>query len=72
MSANQGQPGSSAGDTYDLAVSLRQRLAESARPQSTSVASQLQLAARARLGSKDALGGKDRSRLRLRRRPTRA
>lgn len=68
MSAKQGRPDSPAGDTYDLAVSLRQRLAGSVRPQPVSLASELQFAARARLDPKGMLGGKDRFRLRLRHR----
>jgi hypothetical protein len=52
MDAKQGSTsGSSAGDTYDLAVGLRQRLAETDRPQAASVTSQLQSAVRERLGS---------------------
>ncbi len=52
MDAKRGRPfGAPAGDTYDLAVGLRQRLAETVRPQPASVTSQLQSAARERLGS---------------------
>jgi hypothetical protein len=56
------------GDSYDLAVSLRQRLADAVRAQHTSVTSQLQSAARERLGSGRATGDRDRLRLRSRRR----
>ena len=42
---------SPAHDTYDLAVTLRRRLADTVRSESSSVASQLQSAARERLGS---------------------
>jgi hypothetical protein len=42
---------SPAHDTYDLAVTLRSRLADAVRSESSSVASQLQSAARERLGS---------------------
>ncbi|MGZ5297234.1 MAG: hypothetical protein ACXWEJ_10335 [Actinomycetota bacterium] len=73
MSAKPGQPpGSPAGETYDLAVGLRRRLAELVRPQPTSVESQLQSAVRERLGSDRAFGVRDRFRLRSRRRLDRA
>lgn len=45
-----------AGDSYDLAVGLRRRLAGTERPESASVASQLQFAARQRLGSDPTVG----------------
>ncbi|MEO8423951.1 MAG: hypothetical protein ABI595_08560 [Actinomycetota bacterium] len=68
MSAKQEQPSKSrVGDSYDLAVSLRQRLADGVGPRPTSVASQLQSAARERLGSDRAIGERVRSRLGLRR-----
>jgi hypothetical protein len=68
MSAKHEQPSTPRiGDSYDLAVSLRQRLADGVRPQPTSVASQLQSAARERLGADRAIGGRVRSRLGLRR-----
>jgi hypothetical protein len=52
MNAKQEQPHESlAHDTYDLAVGLRRRLADAAGPPSASVTSQLQFAARKRLGS---------------------
>jgi hypothetical protein len=60
--------GAPAGDTYDLAVGLRQRLAETVRPQPASVTAQLQSAARERLGSDRAFDAKGRTRLRSRRR----
>jgi hypothetical protein len=47
-----------AGDSYDLAVSLRQRLADAGRTPSASVTSQLQTVARERLDR----GGRARSR----------
>ena len=69
MSAKQEQPAKSRiGDSYDLAVTLRQRLADGVGPQPTSVASQLQTAARERLGSDHTIGRQARSRLGLHRR----
>jgi hypothetical protein len=69
MTTKQAQtPGSPAHDTYDLAVGLRRRLAEVARPESVSVTSQLQFAARARLGSGGSVGGRFRFRSRSPRR----
>lgn len=65
MRGAQGQ--APARDTYDLAVGLRHRLAEAARPQTASVESQLQSAVRERLGSDHTLGGRDRSHRRVRR-----
>jgi hypothetical protein len=59
--------GAPAGDTYDLAVGLRQRLAGVLRPQPVSVTAQLQSAARERLGSDRALAARDRIRLPRRR-----
>jgi hypothetical protein len=69
MDAKRGKTfGAPAGDTYDLAVGLRQRLAETVRPQGASVTAQLQSAARERLGSDRTFGVMDRLRLRSRRR----
>ena len=56
------------GDSYDLAVGLRQRLADAAGTRSPSVASQLQSAARERLESGRASRGRERFRLARRRR----
>jgi hypothetical protein len=58
---------SPAHDTYDLAVTLRRRLADAVRSESSSVASQLQSAARERLGSDGSGAGRDRSAFRSRR-----
>jgi hypothetical protein len=58
---------SPAHDTYDLAVTLRRRLADAVRSEPSSVASQLQSAARERLGSDGSGAGRGRSAFRSRR-----
>jgi hypothetical protein len=69
MSIQQEQvPVAIVGDSYDLTLGLRRRLADAVQLESTSVASQLQSAARQRLGSDLTVAGKDRHRLPWRRR----
>jgi hypothetical protein len=58
---------SPAHDTYDLAGTLRRRLADAVRSESSSVASQLQSAARERLGSDGSGAGRHRFAFRSRR-----